>query len=93
MKHLGKFSHAKTETRRICGGTATFVLALVLFSAGCQNKPEAPGATAQPKMFASPSAAADALYAAAKSGDSNSVLSIFPAEAKDYLVTGDAERR
>ncbi len=91
MKHLGKFSHAKTETRRICGGTATFVLALVLFSAGCQNKPEAPGATAEPKMFASPSAAADALYAAAKSGDSNSVLSIFPAEAKDYLVTGDAE--
>lgn len=91
MKQVRRhYSNGRTDKETTRGVIGTFLLAVFLLSAGCQKKSEAPGGADQPKTFASPKAAADALYEAAKSGDSNSVLAIFPREAKDYLITGDA---
>ena len=73
--------------------TLIALVALLLFTAACQNKSEsaAGNSSAQPRTFATPDAAAQALYDAAKSADTNSILSIFSPEAKDFLLTGDAE--
>jgi hypothetical protein len=58
--------------------TATFV--------GCnKSQPTASG----PQSFASPEDAGQAIYAAAKSGDSNGLVSIFGTDAKDLIFSGD----
>ncbi len=69
------------------------LLALLIFTTACQNKSESPAGNAapQPRTFATPDAAAQTLYDAAKSGDTTSILSIFSPDAKDFLLTGDAE--
>jgi Protein of unknown function (DUF2950) len=58
--------------------TATFV--------GCnKSQPSANG----PQMFASPEDAGQAIYAAAKNGDSNALITIFGPEAKQLIFSGD----
>jgi hypothetical protein len=92
-QHNSNATNAARVTPVMRASPYMLVLVLLLFSAGCQNKSESPSgnAAAGPKTFASPDAAAIALYGAAKSGDTNSILSIFSPDAKDYLLTGDAE--
>lgn len=66
------------------------LLAALAFSIGCQ-KSEQPSSTG-PITFGSPSDAAKALYNAAKSDDTNTLVSIFGPDAKDFLFSGDAEQ-
>ena len=60
--------------------------AIVAFSGGCQKSEQAPSG---PKGFASPDAAAGALYVATKTGDSNALLAIFGPGATELIVSGD----
>jgi hypothetical protein len=54
------------------------------------SKRESTNAGAEQKTFASPQAAGQALYDAAKSGDQPALLSIFGSEGKDLVFSGDA---
>jgi Protein of unknown function (DUF2950) len=62
------------------------LVAITAFSAGCNKSQPAPSG---PQPFASPEAAGQAIYAAAKGGDSNVVLAIFGPEAKELILSGD----
>jgi hypothetical protein len=62
------------------------MIAITALSAGCNKSQLAPNG---PQTFASPEAARQAIYAAAKSGDSNLVLAIFGPEAKELVTSGD----
>jgi len=62
-------------------------LVLVLASPACtKSAPESPGG---PQTFASPDAAAQAVYDAARANDTEAVLRIFGPTAKEFLFTGD----
>lgn len=64
---------------------ATLIVVIGL-SAGCnKTQPVASG----PEAFASPENAAQAIYTAAKNGDSNALTAIFGPEAKELIFSGD----
>jgi hypothetical protein len=63
------------------------MLALILSLGGCARSGSGPAAG--PRQFASPDAAAEALYGAAKAGDAQAVLAIVGPTAKEFLVSGD----
>jgi hypothetical protein len=69
------------------------ILLLASFAFGCltcgcsRNASQAP---AGPREFASPDAAAEALYRATKSGDEQAVLAIFSDSSREFLISGDA---
>jgi hypothetical protein len=74
-------------------GTLVAVLMLAtLFSMGGCQKSDQPKEhpAAGSAVFATPDAAATAIFEAAKSGDLNRVYSIFGEETRDYLVPADA---
>jgi hypothetical protein len=59
---------------------------------GCnksQPAPSAAAAPASPETFASPESAGQAIYAAAKAGDSNGLITIFGPDAKELILSGD----
>ena len=60
------------------------MLAIVLSVVGCQ-KPEKPSI----RVFASPDQAGDALVQAGRSGDQAAIVTIFGADAKDLISSGD----
>jgi len=62
------------------------LIAITALSAGCNQSQPAPSG---PQTFASPEAAGQAIYAAAKGGDGNVVLAIFGPEAKELVLSGD----
>ena len=62
--------------------------ALAFFS-GCQRHGQAPPTLAGPDVFVSPEAAGEAVYNAAKNGDSNAMLTIFGPNAEDAIFSGD----
>ncbi|HEV3435956.1 MAG TPA: DUF2950 family protein, partial [Gemmata sp.] len=56
---------------------------------GCnKNKPEQTS-TAGPQTFASPEIAGQTIYAAAKAGDTSTLLTVFGPGAKELLFSGD----
>jgi hypothetical protein len=64
---------------------ATLIVVTTL-SVGCsKSQPTASG----PETFASPESAGQAIYAAAKNGDSNGLIAIFGPEAKELIFSGD----
>jgi hypothetical protein len=74
-------------------GKFVFALAaLSMVAAGCsksQRSAETGGASAAPQTFASSDVAAQAVYNAAKAGDTNALLTIFGSGAKELLLSGD----
>jgi hypothetical protein len=66
------------------------VLTLMFVAAGCEKAPK-PVPAEGPRSFATPEAAGKSLYEAAKSSNSDAVLALFGPDAKDYLLTGNAE--
>ncbi len=72
---------------RIALAIRLLLLASVVPLAACKKSanPEKPSLT----VFASPNDAGNALLAAAKSGDQNTLLAIFGPDSKDILVSGD----
>ena len=66
--------------------------ALALISMGCsksQPSTSTAGVSAGPQTFASADLAGQAIYDAAKAGDTNALLSIFGSAAKELLLSGD----
>jgi hypothetical protein len=77
------------RTNGFCCGKFIFtLLVIVLCSAGCRRSQQAT-IPAEPQAFASAETAGQALYAAAKAGDTNALLTIFGAGAKELLLSGD----
>jgi hypothetical protein len=75
-------------------GTERRIIAAAAFGAlrflsGCQKQERVPPVPTEPEVFASPEAAGEAVYNAAKNGDSNSMLTIFDPNAKDVVFSGD----
>src|SRR5579863_3142487 len=76
-----------TAMRRNRRCTAVVALAAaVALLGGCQKSEQAPSG---PKTFASPDAAATAVYNAAKAQDGNALLAIFGPGATDLVSSGD----
>jgi hypothetical protein len=73
------------KPRRISLANQLLLLALVIPLAVC-SKSDKPAA----KVFASPGDAGDALAAAAKSDDQNTLLAIFGPDSKEIIFSGDA---
>ncbi len=70
-------------------GQALLTIALVLSTTSC-NRQQSAGSGAAQETFASPEAAGQALFDAAKAGDQNALMSVFGSDAKDLLFSGDA---
>ncbi len=82
MTHL-EFSEIKMNSRRLL--FAIFIVITAL-GVGCnKSRPSSNG----PETFASPENAGQAIYAAAKAGDSNALIAIFGPEAKELILSGD----
>jgi len=62
------------------------LLTIVTLSLGC-NKSQP--TSSEPETFASPENAWQAIYAAAKAGDSNALIAIFGPEARELIISGD----
>jgi hypothetical protein len=62
------------------------LVAITALSAGCNKSQPAPSGA---QTFGSPEAAGQAIYAAAKSGDSNVMVAIFGPEAQELIISGD----
>jgi hypothetical protein len=79
----------KTEELRRTVTFSLLLLTITLLSTSC-NRHESGRAATEQKLFASPEAAGQALFDAAKSGDQQALLSIFGSEGKDLIFSGDA---
>ena len=82
-----------TPARMRFGSCSIFFLMLIAIAAlvvGCnKNKPEQTTTAAGPQTFASPEIAGQTIYAAAKAGDTNTLLAVFGSGAKELLFSGD----
>jgi hypothetical protein len=83
MKHLRFAPIMKINSRNLLLVT---LIAITALSAGCNKSQPAPSG---PQSFASPEAAEQATYAAAKAGDNNVLIAIFGPEAKELILSGD----
>lgn len=70
---------------------ATMAMVAAVGLCGCNNSEKVREAMG-PKKFVSPPSAAQAVYNAAKAGDTNAIMAIFGPEAKEYLVTENPEQ-
>src|SRR5450631_1660017 len=81
------------STKSFSRGKFAFILAaLAMVSTGCsksQRSSETGSASSVPQTFASSDVAAQAVYNAAKTGDTNALLAIFGSGAKELLLSGD----
>jgi len=72
-----------------CSMFFLMLIAMATLGAGCnKNKPEQT-TTAGLQTFASPEIAGQTIYAAAKAGDTNTLLAVFGPGAKELLFSGD----
>jgi hypothetical protein len=71
-----------------CGKFLLLLVTIALSSVGC-GKSEQSSAPAGPKTFASAEIAGQAIYSAAKAGDTGALLAIFGPDARDFLLSGD----
>jgi len=75
-----------------CRKYVLLLAAIALISTGCsksQRSTSTEGASAGPQTFASADVAGQAIYTAAKAGDTNALMSIFGSAAKELLLSGD----
>jgi Protein of unknown function (DUF2950) len=85
-----------SQTKRFRNGKLRWSVVAVMMAAalglcGCNNSEKVREAMG-PKKFVSPPSAAQAVYNAAKAGDTSAILAIFGPDAKEYLVTEDPEQ-
>ena len=79
----------REELRRGFILSPLLVLAITILLLSC-NKHESTSAAAKQETFASPEAAGQALFDAAKSGDQTALMAIFGPDGKDLIFSGDA---
>jgi Protein of unknown function (DUF2950) len=82
--------HAHMTTSRTM--TCTLLCALVIVLASCNKQEKPPAADNASNMFSSPDDAANALIAAAKSGNGDAVLAVLGPGSKDVVSSGDAAK-
>ena len=58
----------------------------------CGCKKMVPEVATGPKSFATPESAGQAVYLAARAGDTNAIIGIFGPQEREFLTTGDAEQ-
>jgi hypothetical protein len=87
MAHL-RFVEIRLAQRKIDWRNLLFasLITITALAVGCKKSPEAPSG---PQTFTSPDNAGQAVYTAAKAGDSNALLAIFGPEAKELIFSGD----
>jgi hypothetical protein len=87
MAHL-RFVEIRLAQRKIDWRNLLFasLITITALAVGCKESPEAPSG---PQTFTSPDNAGQAVYTAAKAGDSNALLAIFGPEAKELIFSGD----
>ena len=78
----------RNEFRGAVAFSSLLLLAVTLLLVSC-NKHESASAGTEQKTFASPEAAGQALFDAAKSGDQPALLAIFGSDGKDLVFSGD----
>jgi Protein of unknown function (DUF2950) len=85
-------SKVKQSRRKVMSRRALLVVLVVALGncGGC--KKAIPQVAKGPVSFDTPESAGQALYLAAKAGDTNAMLGIFGHEGQEYLTTGDAEQ-
>src|SRR5271167_1259494 len=74
--------------RNSCSLLFAALITVVVLSTGC-NSSQPAQAPNGPQTFASPENAGQAIYAAAKNGDSNGLTVIFGPDARELIFTGD----
>jgi hypothetical protein len=78
-----RFAEMNIHSRNLFFAT---LMAIAATFVGCnKSQPTANG----PQTFASPENAGQAIYAAAKNGDSNGLVAVFGSEAKELIFSGD----
>jgi len=87
MRNRNANTRSNVQPWRCVAGVV--LLGLLAIVSGCKKEATAPGIPETPAVFASPHEAAEALYKAAKSGDSNAMLAIFGSGARDVVFSGD----
>jgi hypothetical protein len=75
-----------TDTKTYLRCIVLVSFAVIALSGGCHKPEQAPSG---PKTFASPDAAASAVYEATRAGDGNALLAIFGPDATELIVSGD----
>ena len=78
-----RFAKLNIYSRRLLFAT---LIAVAAISVGCKKSQPTPNG---PETFASPENAGQAIYTAAKNGDSSVLLAIFGPEAKELISSGD----
>jgi len=78
-----RFAELNIYSRRLLFAT---LIAVAAISVGCKKSQPTPNG---PETFASPENAGQAIYTAAKNGDSSVLLAIFGPEAKELISSGD----
>ena len=94
LSHGGRMKINGRRSTNDWSGTVQGIIAGAAFGAlmcfwGCHKEERVPPAPAEAEVFASPEAAGDAVYNAAKHNDSNAMLAIFGPNAKDVVFSGD----
>lgn len=87
MKNRKAIPKTSAGILRRAGGI--LLISLLAFSAGCKKETPAAAPSNEPQVFATPDAAGDAVYKAAKAADSNALLTIFGGGARDVVFSGD----
>ena len=86
MKFAGRSGRWKLRSRVAILG----ITAAVTVCGGCRRS-EQLSEVMGPKKFVSPTSAGQAVYDAAKAGDTNAILAIFGPDGKEYLVSENPE--
>ncbi len=73
----------------LCSIFFLMLIAIAALVVGCnKNKPEQTTTSAGPQTFASPEIAGQTIHAAAKAGDTNTLLAVFGSGAKEFALLG-----
>ena len=87
MMKLSVSTAGKLRRAVVRASAACVALLLAFATAACSKS--APESSAGPRTFASPEAAAEAVYDATRANDAQAVVGIFGPTAREFLLTGD----
>ena len=87
---MTKAKQAKRASAK--GSRRLLLVAAAVMGLLCGCKKMVPEVATGAKSFATPESAGQAVYLAAKAGDSNAIIGIFGPQEREFLTTGDAEQ-
>jgi Protein of unknown function (DUF2950) len=87
---MTKAKQAKRASAK--GSRRLLLVATTAMGLLCGCKKMVPEVATGPKSFSTPESAGQAVYLAAKAGDTNAIIGIFGPQEREVLTTGDAEQ-